>query len=633
MNQDDNNDIDDHVDAEILTCLDFKKPKSFFLFAGAGSGKTRSLVNVLKDVQKNHKDKLILNNQRVAIITYTNAACDEITDRLDYDSLFEISTIHSFIWKLIKYHTIDIKEWLGSKLNEDINDLEEKQSKVKKITKTSIDRVKKIESKKKRLEYLKYIREFIYNPNGDNLTKDSLNHSEVIGIGASFLSNKVLMQRILVQKFPILLIDESQDTNKELIDSFFAVQKLHKDYFSLGLFGDMMQRIYFDGKPTLGNDGSIPDDWDTPRKQMNHRCPKRVIRLINKIRKDVDKEEQIPRSDKPEGFARLFLVNNACIDKMNAEKDITLRMSEITKDNKWNGDEMDVKVLTLEHHMAAKRMGFSDFFEPLYNIGKLKEGILNGSLSSINFFTNTILPLYKANCDNDKFEIARIVKEKSDFIRKENLITAGNQISLIKDANKAVVDLFNLWDGGRTPKLIDILRNIAKTKLFPIPDSLLPIAIRTDKELSLIEQESESSEVEKNEIIEAWDKALLVPFNQIELYQSYIADEANFGTHQGVKGLEFPRVMVILDDVDARGNWFNFEKIVGVKPPSPSDIKNEGEGKETGIDRTLRLFYVTCSRAQESLAIVAYTSNPELFKKNVVDNGWFEKEEIEIINE
>lgn len=32
------------VDDEIYSCLDLDNPKSFFLFAGAGSGKTRTLV-------------------------------------------------------------------------------------------------------------------------------------------------------------------------------------------------------------------------------------------------------------------------------------------------------------------------------------------------------------------------------------------------------------------------------------------------------------------------------------------------------------------------------------------------------------------------------------------------------------
>ncbi|MGG4198501.1 hypothetical protein [Peribacillus frigoritolerans] len=102
-------------------------------------------------------------------------------------------------------------------------------------------------------------------------------------------------------------------------------------------------------------------------------------------------------------------------------------------------------------------------------------------------------------------------------------------------------------------------------------------------------------------------------------------------THQGVKGLEFPRVMVIIDDDEARGFLFSYEKLFGVKEKTKSDLKNENEGKDTSIDRTRRLFYVTCSRAEESLAIIAYSTEPELVRKQVIEEGWFEESEVEII--
>ena len=90
--------------------------------------------------------------------------------------------------------------------------------------------------------------------------------------------------------------------------------------------------------------------------------------------------------------------------------------------------------------------------------------------------------------------------------------------------------------------------------------------------------------------------------------------------------------MVILDDDEARGNLFNFEKLLGVQGHTATDFQRMQEGKETSVDRTLRLLYVTCSRAKESLAIIAYTTHPELFASNVMDMKWFLKEEIEIIN-
>lgn len=46
------------VDEEIYSCLDLDNPKSFFLFAGAGSGKTRSLVEALRRFRKNNIGRL-----------------------------------------------------------------------------------------------------------------------------------------------------------------------------------------------------------------------------------------------------------------------------------------------------------------------------------------------------------------------------------------------------------------------------------------------------------------------------------------------------------------------------------------------------------------------------------------------
>ena len=251
------------VDEEIYNCLNLDNPQSFFLFAGAGSGKTRSLVEVLKRFRTENIARLRRNAQKVAIITYTNAACDEIKSRIEFDSAFHVSTIHSFAWELINPYINDIRSWLKNSLKKDIAELNEKQSKAKnQNTKTYIDRDSKIESKTKRLLGLPSIRKFTYNPNGDNSSHDSLSHSEVINIAADFIQNKPLMQSILVRKYPILLIDESQDTKKELVDAFFEVQKKQSKCFTLGMFGDTMQRIYTDGKTDLGQ--NIPDTWAKP---------------------------------------------------------------------------------------------------------------------------------------------------------------------------------------------------------------------------------------------------------------------------------------------------------------------------------------------------------------------------------
>lgn len=54
------------------------------------------------------------------------------------------------------------------------------------------------------------------------------------------------------------------------------------------------------------------------------------------------------------------------------------------------------------------------------------------------------------------------------------------------------------------------------------------------------------------------------------------------------------------------------------------------EGRKSN-DRTMRLLYARCSRAKESLAIVAYADLPEELKTNVISNGWFSNDEVEVI--
>jgi DNA helicase II / ATP-dependent DNA helicase PcrA len=89
--------------------------------------------------------------------------------------------------------------------------------------------------------------------------------------------------------------------------------------------------------------------------------------------------------------------------------------------------------------------------------------------------------------------------------------------------------------------------------------------------------------------------------------------------------------MVIIDDRDARGFLFSYEKLFGTKEKSDADRKNESQGAETTIDRTRRLFYVTCSRAVDSLAIVAYSEKPGMVKARVLAEGWFESDEVEVL--
>ncbi|GJM22890.1 MAG: DNA helicase [Planctomycetota bacterium] len=605
----------DDIDSELAACLNLTQPRSFFLFAGAGSGKTRSLVNVLRHAQRNFSEALRLKGQRISVITYTNAARDEIKRRLQFDPIIDVRTIHSFAWSLINGLDNDIRKWLQTNLLEKTKELLHKEESGRAGTKASEVRARKIESNLRRIKALKQVRRFTYSPQGDNLRRDSLNHAEVLGIASNFITKKPAMQAILTGRYPILLVDESQDTNKHIITALFKLQASHPNHFLLGLFGDMMQRIYNDGQEGLGKD--LPDSWATPSKSVNYRSPNRVVTLINRVRATTDSHVQIPREGADEGVVRLFLLPTKTADKPATERAISVQMARITGDDKW-ADPHAVKTLTLEHRMAATRMGFSDLFSPLYEVQSWRTSFLGGVLPATRFFTDQILPLVKAAQSNDRFAVARIMKSDSPLLTPQAIFSAEDKGAQLLAAREAVKRLMALWANESNPTLFEVLQCVYEQDLLPIPRSLLDHAIQGDRfsedTASPITQNKGDEESEKDAAIAGFLRA---PYSQLEPFARYIKGESCFDTHQGVKGLEFDRVMVVMDDEEARGFLFKYEKLFG-----------ETDAASKTAEATRRLFYVTCSRAMQSLALVAYANSPTAVKQFVSEQGWFSENEI-----
>ena len=532
---------------------------------------------------------------------------------MESNSLVHVSTIHSFCWNLIQGLTSDIKTWLHSHLAERIANTQAKLQRGRTGTKAEKTRRKKLAKYEHRLASLENINRFSYSPTGDNSGRASLNHNEVISIASSLLARPVA-QTLLVSRYPFLLIDESQDTNRELIESLLNVQAAQKTRFSLGLFGDMMQRIYGDGKSDLVD--CIPTDWQQPEKLTNYRCPKRVIRLINRIRKQADGREQHPKKEAVEGLVRLFLLSTLTGDKSEAERKIAGRMAELTGDTLWaTPDRESYKTLILEHHMAAQRMGFQELFDPLYQDKDIQTGLLEGTLRGIRFFLVEILPAIDCLRHGQEFELMAHLRSFSPLLAREVLTFKGpEQLKVAKDATHR---LLNVLIANPDPSSLAVLELAHETNLFEVPD-----------ELSIYCGTNQATDDDGS--VDPWFAALSAPISQVEKLGTYVQDKSSFGTHQGVKGLEFERVMVINSDDEARGNWFSYEKILGGKELSPTDQTNLLEGKDGSIDRTHRLFYVTCSRAEKSLAIVTYTQQPTKAKDFVVQHGLFDESEVEM---
>lgn len=608
------------ADEVIRACLDLDRPQSFFLYAGAGSGKTHSLVTAVSEFKAREHNRLTFEGRQVAIITYTNAACEEIARRLEHDPLVVVSTIHAFSWRMIQGFNEDIREWLRVKLNEDIAGLNDKLAKATGDNKTSRANRASLESKMRRLAALSEVISFTYSPTGENRGRQALNHAEVIQMAAAFIQRPPLLD-VMADQHPVLLIDESQDTYGPLMDAFLTAQAQIPDRFCLGLLGDTMQRIYNDGKERL--EDAIPEDWAVPEKPVNRRCPVRIVELINVIRRAADDHQQTPQPDAIRGVVRMFCTRQAA-GGFELEAQIALRMSEATGDPQWAAGASARKTLILEHKMAGRRLGFEGVFSPLYAVEHLRTSLLDGTLPVLRLFFEGLMPILEA-ANTSEFALMEAVRLRSPLLDAEHMKAAANQFALLEQVGAACETLCELFVDN-DPALADVIGVLDKTALLVIPDRLraaLAQGVTTDEPPETVDREALE--------VHAYRVVLGRRYSEMSAFAGYAKGLSPFDTHQGVKGLEFPRVMLILNDDEAGGFLFSYEKLLGVEPPSDNDVRNQRAGKDNALSRTRRLLYVTCSRAEESLVIVVYTAQPEIARQRVIEAGWLVPEEVEII--
>lgn len=598
---------------DIRTYIDNRQ--SFFLYAGAGSGKTYALVRLLDYIRTSQKKEMEQNRQKVAVITYTNAATDEIRRRIGFDSLFDISTIHSFVWEMIRPYQEEIKSIMITRIEAKLEDLEQKQQKMRdQQSQTYIDRQAKIDKNRERLKVVRRVAVFNYNPNGENADSDSLNHTDVIEVGA-LLFSKHLLQRIMTQRYPFIMIDESQDTKKEVMLAMIEMAKNYKGKVTLGLFGDVKQRIYMDGVPDI--EAQIPSDWGRPVLGNNYRSASKIVKLGNLIAKEMQSEDiskQLAQDEATEGFKRLYIIKND--DHLNKEKiehEVLEDMAFVTEDDKWK-NAMEVKTLILEHRMAAVRLGFAEFYDYLYNVGRYSEDFLKGEASDMRVFMEVVFPLMEARQKGDKEEIFSIVQEHCVLLSKKQFLN----VQQMKEINKTLSIVLEKCCHPECT-IQEAIKTIVESGLFKVSPMFKAVLVEgNDTDFT------DSQEV----ALAAWKKAKDLPLEQFYHYFEYVTERSRFATHQGVKGLEFYRVMVIYDDAGSRGKSFSYEKLFGAKALSETDLSNQRDGKESSVQRTMRLLYVTCTRAKDSLALVTYTDSPDKIYDFCINKGWFDEDEI-----
>lgn len=618
---------DTPADVALRDCLTTAEKRSFIMVAGAGSGKTTSLVKALATIIAVHGPTLRRNRQRVACITYTEIAAGEIWADVGNNPLIHVSTIHSFLWMITRSFQNDIRAWALRRINERVAELEATAAafgpRVQQRTRDKNRRdIARYEVSK---ELIRNVRNFNYGT-GSDYSKGVLGHDDIIRMATDFLRERPLFRTLLAQQFPFVFIDESQDTQVVVVEGLKAVALQAGAKFSLGFFGDPMQRIYPTGV------GPIPaeEGWLPIAKEENFRCPSSVLTVANAIRRTGDDlvqrggrtEEIDGERRRLEGTARIFVLpaDDRRNERLTAVREFVARENG---DPAWrDSPDADVKLLVIVHRMAATRLGFADLYAAMNDKAPnaFRDGFLDASAWPVRPFESFVLPMVEATESGREFEAMTLLRTHCPLLKKEEL--PGKKVSQILAALRTSGHkLRDLMAEGSDATNREVLMHLRDQRLIVLDPRIL--SYLEERAPVGSDGNGEDDEEEASREIASMDAFLACPARQFRGYRRYIQQLSPFSTQQGIKGAEFERVLVVLDDDEGTHVQFSYDKYFGVKPPSQRDLENIRDGKETTVERTRRLFYVCCTRALTDLVVVYFSSEPAVAERQVRAAGIF----------
>jgi DNA helicase-2/ATP-dependent DNA helicase PcrA len=461
---------------------------SFVVEAGAGSGKTSSLIETLRYVVDQHGTELLSRGQRVACITYTNVAKEEILSRLDQNPLVFVGTIHEYLWSVISKFQAELRvgvlEINAANTKNPVIDLE-----------ATLDSV-----------------QITYGQYGRHFDRGEVFHDDVITLSQMLFSRYPKIARIMADAYPFVFVDEYQDTSKLVVQLLMDQYAMTARKPVVGFFGDAMQQIYSSDL----DDITQRADLETITKLENYRCSKSVISVLNRLRPDL---QQVPAGDNAEGDVHLFVSAGGDQDSYHSV------MTQLAEEG-WN--EQNTKVLVLTHKGIAREVGYSQL---LAAYGKLSFGNdrLNKHEEAYAEFFALIEKIVDAYSNGRTGEFLSLLGQ------------AGYRVTKQSD-KQAIFDfmsrLLEIRSSETVADMLDFVRSNA--------------LIRMPSRVSNFEQklaESEDDETDSAQAKRHFQSMLLaVPYSEVVSFEEFTNDHTPFSTKHGVKGEEYENVLVIIDD-------------------------------------------------------------------------------------
>jgi DNA helicase-2/ATP-dependent DNA helicase PcrA len=285
--------------------------ENFKVSAGPGAGKTFWLVNHIKNIL--HNSSKLSITRKVACITYTNTAVETIYLRLGTSSAqVEVSTIHSFLYKHIikpyvsfiaKQYNLDISKIDG---HDDIvlsnysflNDWKTRTGQLRiredEIIVSAFNKLRwQIDNDELVVKTPYPFKAGNYPIRNDSYfeykkmtwEKGVIHHDDVLFFSYQILKQIPFVAKVLLAKFPYLVVDEFQDCNPIQIEIF---KTLGLEGVTTGVIGDSAQSIYkFQGADyTQFNSFSLPQIKEYNLNE-NRRSSNEIVDILNSVRTDI----------------------------------------------------------------------------------------------------------------------------------------------------------------------------------------------------------------------------------------------------------------------------------------------------------------------------------------------------------
>ncbi len=535
--------------ALVNRCID--QQQCFRLEAGAGAGKTYSLVLALQRLIAERGANYMRRGQKVACITYTNVAKREISRDIDEHPAVLVETIHAFCWGCIRQ--------FQSVLRTEVGKLERHADKLAEAGGVGA----------RRIEYdLGF-----FGIHDDRIT---LHHDDIPDLMSRLLAMPKFRQ-IFTASYPVVFIDEYQDTNKEFMGALAMHFLEPKTGPLIGLFGDHWQTIYRDDFDLA----ALPNVQGID-KGSNFRSVPAVVDVLNRLRPALP---QVVDDETAQGEARAFHANSytgertdTAHSKLDTPCDITrayvAALRKQLEGEGWDFSPKITKVLMLTHSALAAEQGYPSIVEIFKAHQDAISKLDDATLEFLGRVVEPTCAAYKAKKYGQMFDVLGRAGTLRNPSEKQGWAVDMQSLDTLRET-------------GTVGAVLDLLK---KTRRPRVPDNVM----RREEEMAAFDPgagEPEKPSADRHRRLRD------VKYQEVVHLVQFVDGFTPFATQHSVKGAEFENVLVVLG-----GGWnhYNWPRMLDYMAPGAKPTAAHLKG----FNRARNLFYVSLSRPKRRLAVL-----------------------------